>query len=133
MKDSAKLTTLTQFGGKKMTDYTHNPLDDEKKVSNPPYVPPFAEPAKEPELKSGEIEPLHVTEAKAAAERLAAPPAAPVVHKEVLLTPKQHKLKELKDALLADIQEILKDHGGIESNIGIGHPYWDMQNRLRSM
>lgn len=118
-----------------MTDYTHNPLDDEKKVSNPPYVPPFTEPAKEPELKSGEIEPLHVTEAKHAAEALYASktvPPVPVV-KEVLLTPKQHKLKELKDALLADIQEILKDHGGIESNIGIGHPYWDMQNRLRSM
>jgi hypothetical protein len=112
-----------------MTDAYVPPFseDAEKKVSNPPYVPPVAEPVKE------EIEPLHVTEAKAAAERLAAPPAAPVLHKEVLLTPKQHKLKELKDALLADIQEILKDHGGIESNIGIGHPYWDMQNRLRSM
>jgi hypothetical protein len=130
MKDSAKLTTLTQFGGKKMTDYVPPFSEDaEKKVSNPPYVPPVAEPAKE------EIEPLHVTEAKHAAEALYASkivPPVPVV-KEVLLTPKQHKLKELKDALLADIQEILKDHGGIESNIGIGHPYWDMQNRLRSM
>lgn len=52
--------------------------------------------------------------------------AAPKLVEEVKESPE-------KVALRKQIQDCLKEHDGMESNIGINHPYWGWQNQLRSM
>lgn len=74
---------------------------DEKK--EPEVIPETKEPVV-PEVKEPEVKPY--------------------------ITVKAAPLSE-KDACFARIQEILKQHDYIESNIGVTHEYWDLLNKYR--
>lgn len=41
--------------------------------------------------------------------------------------------KERAEKLLKDCQDVLKEYGGIESNIPVGHNYWIWMNEYRSV
>lgn len=38
-----------------------------------------------------------------------------------------------KDKLLKEIQDIVKEHGGLESNIPINHIYWKKLNQFKAL
>jgi hypothetical protein len=44
----------------------------------------------------------------------------------------KEKEKE-KEKVLKQIQDILNDHGGLESNIGIPNEYWQLKNIYRGL
>ena len=51
-------------------------------------------------------------------------------------TPKEPEKSETEkkaDEVLAKAQEILKKHGGQESNIGIGNEYWSLMTTFRQL
>jgi len=41
--------------------------------------------------------------------------------------------EETAESLTDARNKILAEHGGIESNIGLGHLYWELGNRLRAL
>lgn len=57
----------------------------------------------------------------------------PTAEIEIPSTPEFQGKDIARKQTLARIQDILAEHGNMESNIGVGHEYWTLKNYLRSL
>jgi hypothetical protein len=63
------------------------------------------------------------------------PPVVPVRPEHPIVPEPEPKvdLDKLEGEVLNEIQDILKEHGYLESNIGINNKYWNLKNQHRQL